>query len=173
MIDTEVVRLRRLRNTALWARAIAAALDSRQKRRNSLFFRTQLSCWRVARTVTGKLRAHPYPRYQREPGGLHAAFTRSGASFLGTVAQRRGRSLQILALELQRVARELDDARALTRSTDLSDDFGRSQVQIRSLIKELDCGVRNEARHEAQSHHEIVPQAAAPVDNESWPYLAL
>jgi hypothetical protein len=173
MIDTEVARLRRLRNTALWARAIAAVLDSRQTRRNSVFFRTQLSCWRVARTVTGKLRAHPSPRYQREPGGLHAACTRGGASVLGSVAQRRGRSLQILAVELQRVARELDDARALTWSTELSDDFGRSQVQIRSLIKELDFGARNEARHEAHSHHEMAPQTEAPVDNESWPYLAL
>jgi hypothetical protein len=173
MSDTEVLRLRRLRNTALWARAIAAVLDSRQTRRNSVFFRTQLSCWRVARTVTGKLRAHPHPRYQREPGGLHAACTRGGASFLGAVAQRRGRSLQILALELQRVARELDDARALTRSADLSDDFGRSQIQIRSLIKELDCAARNEARQEVQAQHEIAPQTVASVESENWPYLAL
>jgi hypothetical protein len=172
MIDAEVGRLRRLRKTALWARAIATALDSTQARRNSLFFRTQLSCWQVSRHVTGKLRAHPYPRYQREPGALRTACTRSGARFLGTIARRRGRGLQILGLELQRVARELDDARALTLSPQLSDDLGRSQVQIRSLIKELDVAARNEARHEI-AHHEIAAPVEAPAEGESWPYLAL
>jgi hypothetical protein len=172
MIDAEVVRLRRLRKTALWARAIATALDSAQTRRSSVFFRTQLSCWQVARNVTGTLRAHPYPRYQREPGAMHTACTRSGAGFLGTIARRRGRSLQILGLELQRVARQLDDARALTWSPQLSDDLGRSQVQIRSLIKQLDVGACNQARHEA-GHHEIAPPVEATADGESWPYLAL
>jgi hypothetical protein len=172
-----------LRNTALWCRAIAARLDARQTRRNSVFARTQLCCWRLARTVTGKLRAHPYPRYQREPGAVHRACTRGGAGFLGAIARRRGRSLQILALELQRVGRELDDARALTLSKDLSDQFGRSQLELRSLIKELDSGVRNEARTGARTEarnatrHEagaepMAAQAEAPV-GESWPYLAL
>jgi len=34
----------------------------------------------------------------------------------------------------------LDDARALTWSSELSDSLGRSQTQIRALIKELDDG---------------------------------
>jgi hypothetical protein len=128
----------------------------------------QLSCWQLCRTLTGRLRAHPYPPYQREPGSLHVACTRAGAKFLAALAQTRGRGPRILSVELQRVARELDDARALTWSKELSDAFGRTQTQLRSLLMELDSGVRNEP----QLHHEPVVQEEAPAV-QSWPYLAL
>ncbi len=62
-----------------------------------------------------------------------------------TIASHRGRSLQTLSGELRRVVGELDDARNLTWSAELSDTFGRSQTQIRSLIQELDARARNEA----------------------------
>jgi hypothetical protein len=79
---------------------------------------------------------------------------------------------------LRRVARELDDARALTLSSDLSDTLGRSQTRIRGLIQELDA----DARNEAGSRHETAPRVetrTGAVRNDSgsvagnWPYLAI
>jgi len=70
MIDAEVMRLRRLRNTVLRARAMARMLDSHSGRLNSVFSRSAIDCWRVARVITGKLRAHPYLPYQQGPGDL-------------------------------------------------------------------------------------------------------
>jgi len=173
MIDTEVTRLRRLRNTVLRARALAAELETAQSRRNSLFSRTAVNCWQIARVVTGRLRAHPYLSYQRGPTALDA-FTGAGRAALLGMASRYGRrNLEVLSLELQRVARELDDARALTWSAELSDTFGRSQIQIRRLIAEIDLP---RASHDAR-----VPRAearsAAVGDTASnvagnWPYLA-
>jgi len=145
MIDTEVTRLRRLRNTALRARAVAAALNSDPAPRDSAFSRSAASCWRIARVVTGRLRAHPYLSYQRGPSELRGVYDRLSAGLLGAIARYRGQTQQIFAEELRRVARELDDARALTLSPDLSDTLGRSQTQIRRLIKELDVGALNEA----------------------------
>ncbi len=140
MIDTEVARLRRLRNTALRARALAAALDSDPARLGSVFSRGAVNCWQIARVIT------------------HHA----------------------LSDELRGVARELDDARALTWSSDLSDALGRSQRQIRGLIEELDAdaGVRTASG----SRHETAPRAetriAAVRDDAgsvagNWPYLAI
>src|SRR5258708_5528195 len=145
MIDTEVMRLRRLRNTALSARAIAAALESNPARRDSPFSRGAVSCWQIARVITGRLRAHPYLSYQRGPSGVRGICGRVSAGVRGAIARSRDLSLQIFCGELQRVARELNDARALTWSADLGDALGRSQTQIRKLIKELDVGARNEA----------------------------
>jgi len=176
MIDAEVMRLRRLRNTALRARAVAAVLDAHPQRRYSVFSRSAQSCWQIARVVTGRLRAHPYLSYQRGPSNVRRVYDRVSASMLGGIARRRDRSLQIFSAELRRVARELDDARALTWSADLSDTFGRSQTQIRRLIKELDAG----ARKEAGSQREAIPRVEvrlSPLRDEgrvpgNWPYLA-
>jgi hypothetical protein len=80
-------------------------------------------------------------------------------------------------LELQHVVRELDDARALTWSAELSDTFGRSQRQIRRLIEELNAGARHEARSD---HHTVTRQALAAAHQKegggaasNWPYLAI
>jgi hypothetical protein len=82
-----------------------------------------------------------------------------------------------LSAELQSVARELDDARALTWSTDLSDTFGRSQAQLRRLMAEVEAGARKEAGKDAGSRSVIVPDAASAGGEEAnlagnWPYLA-
>jgi hypothetical protein len=178
MIDTEVTRLRRLRNTALRARAVAAVLDSDSARRGSVFSRSAVNCWRIARVITGLLRGHPYLSYQRGPSELRGLYDRVSAGLLGGIARYRGRSLQIFSDELRRVARELDDARALTLSSDLSDTLGRSQTRIRGLIQELDA----DARNEAGSRHETAPRVetrTGAVRNDSgsvagnWPYLAI
>jgi hypothetical protein len=207
MIDTEVMRLRRLRNTALSARALAAALESSTAlsaralaaalesstalsaralaaalesdpaQRDSPFSRGAVSCWQIARVITGRLRAHPYLSYQRGPSGVRGICDRVSAGVRSAVARSRDLRLQILSRELRRVARELNDARALTWSADLGDALGRSQTQIRGLIKELDVGARNEAG----LHHESAPwvhaRTGAVGDDAgsaagNWPYLA-
>ena len=177
MIDTEVQRLRRLRNTALRARALAAALETRPTRSGSVLSRSAASCWLIARVVTGRLRAHPYLHYQRGPGAMRIAYDEISARVFGGIARLRGRGLQSLAGELQRVVRELADARALTWSADLSDTFGRSQAQIGKLIKEIDAGMRNEGGPEHKTVARLDPGPGASVDSPgsatgNWPYLA-
>jgi hypothetical protein len=182
MIDAEVMRLRRLRNTVLRARAIAAALRSGSVPGTPVFSRSALTCWRIARVITGWLRAHPYLSYQQDPSELRSLYDRISADLLARAAHYRGRSLHFFSDELRRVARELDDARALTWSPDLSDNLGRSQTQIRDLLKELDGGVRAEA-----DSHETIRRAEArtsPFRGDAgrhadsgvagnWPYLAI
>jgi len=178
MIDTEVTRLRRLRNTALRARAVASTLDSGPPRRDSVFSRGAVNCWRIARVITGLLRAHPYLSYQRGPSEVRGVYDHINAGVLGAFARYRGRSHETLSDELRGVARELDDARALTLSSALSDTLGRSQMQIRALIKELDAS----ARHETGSRHEPAPRVETRIGavgddsnrvEGSWPYLAI
>ncbi len=177
MIDTEVQRLRRLRNTALRARALAVALHSgRPMRCSPLLSRSALACWHIARVVSGRLRAHPYPRYQRGPSSLRMVCEQISANWIGGIAHRRGRGLHTLSGELRRVVGELADARALTWSAELSDTFGRSQALLEGLIKEALAGVRGESgHHDANSLADAAP--GARVDNSgnvaaNWPYLA-
>lgn len=175
MIDTEVIRLRGLRNTVLKARAVAAALNTEGAGRDSVFSRSAVRSWQIARVITGWLRAHPYLSYQRDPSELRGLYDRMSADLLARFAHYRGRSLQALLRELQRVARELDDARALTWSSDMSDSLGRSQKQIRMLIDELGADVRTEAG----SHRETVGRVASARNARegavaaNWPYLAI
>jgi hypothetical protein len=178
MIDTsEVIRLRRLRNTALRARAIAAALDSDPTERRSVLSAGAQLCWRIARLMTGRLRAHPYLSYQRGPSEVRAAYHRVSAAILGAIARYRGRPCQIYAGELRHVARELDDTRALTWSVDLSDALDRLLTQIRRLLQELDAGalaeagVQRETAPRAGVRAEAVREEAKTIAGD-WPYLA-
>jgi hypothetical protein len=107
---------------------------------------------------------------------VRIAYEGISAGVTGAIARRRGSGLKILSIELQRVSRELADARALTWSADLSDTFGRSHAQIERLIKEVDAGVRSEAG----SYHETDSLGnagtCASVDHSGnaaaiWPYL--
>jgi hypothetical protein len=178
MIDNEVTRLRRLRNTALRVRAFAATLDFDSARRGSVFSRSAVSCWHVARVITGLLRGHPYLSYQQGPSELRGVYHRVSAGLLGGIARYRGRSLQSFSAELRSVARELDDARALTWSSDLSDTLGRSQTRIRALIKELDAGARNEVGSRHETAPRVETRTGAVRDDSgsvagNWPYLAI
>ncbi len=175
MIDAEVMRLRRLRNRVLWARALAVAMDS-DLPRGSVYARGAVTCWRIACVVTGRLRAHPYASYQRGPGALRAAHGMATAWVRAAVARHRGRSLQTYAQALQLAVSELDDARALTWSGELSDSFGRLQRQMRRLIDEVESGARREAgtalpvaRTEGRSG--TSRQNARSLAG-NWPYLA-
>jgi hypothetical protein len=177
MIDTEIIRLRRLRNTALRARAMARVLDAHPGKINSLFARSAQDCWRIARVITGKLRAHPYLAYQRAPGDLRTVYNHLSATVLGGIAQRRGRRWRRIAVELQRVSRELDDVRALTWSSELSDSLGRSQMQIRSLVMEVELAAHKEGGSTYQPARMVT---AVKVDGRRvssgagpWPYLAI
>jgi hypothetical protein len=177
MIDSEVLRLRRLRDTALRVRAIAAVLDSHPARRSSVIARSGHSCWRIARVITGTLRAHPYLNYQQGPSEGRAVCDRIRAGLLGGIARYRGRSLQTFCAELQRVAHELDDTRALTWSADLSDALGRSQTQMRRLIKELDAAARAEAGSRIETDTRGEARSVTLRDETgsvagNWPYLA-
>jgi hypothetical protein len=184
MIDMEVMRLRRLRNAALRARAFAAVMDSNGSGHHSngsghhsVVFRSGLSCWGIARAATGVLRGHPYLSYQQGPGGLRAAYDHINALVSAAIARTRGRTLSVYLQALRRVVRELDDTRALTRSTELSDTLGRAQVKIRRLLRELDVA----ALVEAGSSGEIAALFNAPAGIRDdvhalvgdWPYLAL
>lgn len=176
MMDAEVMRLRRLRNRVLEARALAVAMGSHGPRRNSVYARGAVTCWRIACIVTGRLRAHPYASYQRGPGVLRTVHGMACAWVMAAVARRRGRTLRIYAQALQLAASELDDARALTWSGELSDAFGRLQGQLRTLIHDLEPGARQEAgaaappaRAEARPH--ISRRDAAGLAG-NWPYLA-
>ena len=160
MIDAEVIRLRRLRDKALKARAIAGAMHA-DGSKDSLLARGAVSCWAIARVATGQLRSHPYRRYQRGPSVLRSLYDRVGAHLLGQAAERQGTALKAYAAQLRRVARELDDVRALTWLPDLSDTLGRSQTHLRSLIRELDAATRPaRVRH---GEHGV---------EANWPYLA-
>jgi hypothetical protein len=179
MIDIEVVRLRQLRNTALRARAIATALDARHSDSDSVFSRSALACWRIARVVTGKLRAHPYESYQRGPGYLHSLADGVVAALMGGVARLRGGRFGMYTGPLRKVARRLDDARALTWSPTLSDTLGRLQAEIRLLTQELEADARAEAgsRTELAARVEVVVGFKGGSDASgvaaNWPYLAL
>jgi hypothetical protein len=179
MIDIEVVRLRQLRNTALRARAIAIALDARHSDKDSVLSRSALACWRIARVITGKLRAHPYESYQRDPGYLHSLTDGAVAALVGGVARLRGGRFGMYAGPLRKVARRLDDARALTWSPTLSDALGRLQAEIRLLTRELEANARAEAgpRSEIAARVEVVVGFRGRSDASgvaaNWPYLAL
>jgi hypothetical protein len=174
MIDAEVMRLRRLRDTALRARALAAVLKTSDPRRHSVFSRSAVSCWQIARTITGRLRGHPDLSYQRGPSELRTLMDGIRANFLGSTARDRKRSLAMLAHEVQVVARELDDARALTWSAELSDDFGRAQIQMRRLISDLGGSRQGTGLRaiRAPALGRAISDGANDVAG-NWPYLAL
>ena len=60
--------------------------------------------------------------------------------------------------------------------SELSDNFGRSQAQLRGLMAEVEAGARKEAGKEAGSRSVIVPDTRASAEDGSlagnWPYLA-
>jgi hypothetical protein len=176
MNDAEVARLRELRNVALRVRALAKGLDGDPTVEDSIFKRSAVLCWNIARIATGRLRAHPYLRYQKGPGLVRRWSDRIGASASAMLARYQGRSLIVHAAELQLLARELDDARALTWSPDLSDALGRAQWRMRRLAGELHAAdprehaIGNAARTEAQASDKTLGNIEVAGD---WPYLAI
>jgi hypothetical protein len=175
MIDREVERLRRLRAAALRVRAVARAL----RPGDTLLNRGRCAAWRVARTVSGRLRAHPYGSFQKDAGiGVVVANSLAAANAALGVKTRHQGLLRFEAI-LRSLARELSDVRALTSASDLNDSFGRSQIEIRALLAAL--GVETRGVNETRGVHRSETSAMAPpVTNAGseitvdcdWPYLA-
>jgi hypothetical protein len=179
MIDAEVLRLRKLRNVALRARALAKILDSDSAQEQSVLARSAAVCWTIARVASGRLKAHPYLSYQRGPSQLRELTDGLIASLIGLNARRQNRRLSVYAQQLQTVAREVDDARALTWSPDLSDALGRMQIQMRRLAHELAQGAHGEsgvslvARAKGAAAAETSNALEQIAVDSSWPYLAI
>jgi hypothetical protein len=178
MSDTEVARLRRLRGSALRVRSIARALGSaRWASNDTLMSRGACTSWRLARMVTGHLRAHPYVRYQKDAGFGCRVCNRVLAGFLAVSSRNRTRALMEYEARLRRLLRQLDDARALTWTPHLSDSFGRSQLEIKSLLAALadeTNGVQESSRAPKRGPSITASRAedfGAPIQGD-WPYLA-
>jgi hypothetical protein len=138
MIDPEVARLRRLRDEALRVREIARRLGTaRWGIEDPLLERGACAGWRIVRVVTGKLIEHPYLRYQQGAPVGSLIGNRLAAEWIGLVSKDRPSGLKVYASELESLSRTLGDARALTRSTDFSDALGRSQGELKALLRTL------------------------------------
>ena len=179
MIDAEVVRLRKLRNVALRARALARALEF-DSIDHCVFAKSAVMCWTLSRIATGRLRAHPYLSYQQGPSRIREFTDRVVASIAAFTARRQNRRFSAYAPELQSVAREVADVRALTWSADLSDALGRVQLQLRGLAKQLDAGAQHEVGAVAMPRIKAIVRAEAnddPLEDmqtaPNWPYLAI
>lgn len=177
MIDAEVLRLRKLRNVALRARAFAKTLDSDSTQKQSVFARSAVVCWTIARIASGRLRAHPYLSYQQGPSQLRDLADGWMAAFVALNARRRNRRISVYAQQWQTVAREVDDVRALTWSPDLSDALGRMQIHMRRLANELDLGAIGETGAAALPRTPARVETSIALDeiavDDSWPYLAI
>ena len=178
MIDADVMRLRQLRNMALRVRAVAAVLGTECTTQQSAIATSALVCWRVARLVTGRLWAHPNLSYQKRPHRIRHMLDRAVAFLIGATARNRGRALRAYAAQLQNLARELDDTRALTWDQDWSDTLGRAQRQLRGLMQQLPAVPSRTARvaerriaasSRLSSNGRRLDDVAIPND---WPYLA-
>jgi hypothetical protein len=138
MIDPEVARLRRLRDEALRVREIARRLGTaRWGIEDPLLARGACAGWRIVRVVTGKLIEHPYLRYQQGAGVGSLIGNRLAAEWIALVSKDRPSGLKAYASELESLSRTVGDARALTRSTDFSDALGRSQSELKTLLRTL------------------------------------
>jgi hypothetical protein len=179
MIDAEVLRLRKLRNVALRARALAKVLDSDSTQEQSAFARSAVICWTIARVASGRLRAHPYLSYQQGPSRLRDVADGLVASLVAMSARRRNRTVNVYAQQLQTVAHEVDDVRALTWSPELSDALGRMQIQLRRLAHELDLDALGESGIAMLPRAKAMARAATSNSLEEitadtgWPYLAI
>ena len=178
MIDAEVVRLRKLRNVALRARALAKALESDSIDR-CVFAKSAVMCWTISRIAAGRLRAHPYLSYQQGPSRIRELADRAIASIAAFTARRKNRRFTMYAPEFQSVAREVADVRALTWSPDLSDALGRAQLQLRALAQQLDAGAYHESGAVSMPRVSVIARAEAnggaleDLGETNWPYLAI
>jgi hypothetical protein len=156
------------------ARSLAGAATTK----HLLLTRGGCAAWRVARAVTGRLRAQPSARWQKDAGILVVTVNALIAA-IAALGTRRDSVLKRFAGELKLLARELDDARALTWVADLSDSFGRSQVEVRSLLSALADEARGRLCDGAAARD--APPVMTPVGSDAphfgpaaaadWPYL--
>jgi hypothetical protein len=181
MIDTEVERLQRLRASALRLRAVARALaQTKGMAHDPLLHQGACAAWRVARMVSGRLRAHPFAKFQRDAGFGTLLGNAVAARFAALGASSRLQAIKAFETQLKSVSRQLNDARALAWSADLSDALGRSQLEIRSLAAAAEFALFDACDSYAQHAGarpltvRSVPRLRSPSPAGSdWPYLAL
>jgi hypothetical protein len=162
MIDAEVMRLRRLRRAALLTRALARSLH---------FARSGVAAWSIARLINGKLWAHPNLSCQQGPGALQTLTDQALAALTAFVATKQGRPHGVFAQQLQILAREVNDVRALTWSPDLSDALGRAQWQLLRSLQDLNAGIQREGG--APIAVRAAAQSEGSAGTTDWPYLAI
>jgi hypothetical protein len=154
-------------------------LETDSTNHDSVLTMGAVKLWTVVRIVTGQLRAHPYLPYQQDASTLRLFLERADASLKGVAARWQRRPLSVFAEQLQLVARELDDVRALTRSQPLSDALGRSQLQLRRVLQDLAQAARGEngayglSRMDANNRPAPKTTALGQVAASDWPYLAI
>jgi hypothetical protein len=170
MIEAEVIRLRRLRRAALLTRALARSLQSGRSTQGA-FARSGVAAWGIARLANGKLWSHPNLSYQQGPGALQTLIDRALAAATAFVARKQGRPYGVFAQQLQILAREVDDVRALTWSADLSDVLGRAQWQLLRALQDLNAGIHREGG--APIAVRAAAPSAASANPTDWPYLAI
>jgi len=132
----------------------------------------------VARTVSGRLRAHPYGSFQKDAGiGVVVANSLAAANAaLGVKTRQQG--LLRFEAHLRSLARELSDVRALTSASDLNDSFARSQIEIRTLLSALAYETRGlyetprAQLSEASAMAPVTDAGSAITVDSDWPYLA-
>jgi hypothetical protein len=157
---------------------LAKALESDSVDR-CVFAKSAVTCWTISRIATGRLRAHPYLSYQQDPSRTRELADRAIASIFAFTARRQNRRFTVYAPELQSVAREVADVRALTWSADLSDALGRVQLQLRALAQQLDAGAHHESGAVSTSRVNAIVRAEAnggaleDMGETTWPYLAI
>jgi hypothetical protein len=177
MIDQEVARLRRLRVEALRVREVARALGSARWANDDAFFsRGAGAGWRIARVASGKLKAHPYLQYQRGVAVGALVRNRVVAMLIAMIAKNRLQGLRAYEAELLVLMKQLEDARALTWSTEFSDTLGRSLAEVRALMTDIAMETKSEipaARQPAQPARtdSLVGELAKTIEGD-WPYLA-
>jgi hypothetical protein len=178
MTDPEVARLRRLRGEALRVRSIARALGStRWATDDALLSRGACASWRIARVVSGRLKAHPYLRYQKGLSFGALVHNRLVASYLAMVNKDRVQGLKEYESQLHSLARQLDDTRVLSWSSDFSDALGRSQYEIRSILEDLAPVTKSalpafeRLPKRAPRTDRLVGELAQTIEGD-WPYLA-
>ncbi len=166
---------------------------------DGLLDRGRCAAWRLARTVSGHLRGHPYASFQKDAGlavVLSNSLTAAGAAW-GVKTRRQ--ALVRFDAELRALFRQLCDVRALTRIAGLDESLGRSQIELRALLAALahETGARKTGAHETikvasraipdapatpadlMSHRAARAAAASPRPlvaraalESNWPYLA-
>jgi hypothetical protein len=176
MIDAEVERLRRLRGSALRLRAVARQLGAHKAALNDpLMNRGACAAWRVARTVSGRLRAHPFADFQKDPGFGVLLGNSLAAKTASLGASNRVQVLRVLERQIKRVSRQLDDARAMAWSEELSSMLARSQREMRSLAADVERATYGACEAYAQPTKLAQATKSAPVGHAQgdWPFIAL
>lgn len=171
MIDAEISRLRRLRDAALGTRALARALNPTGS--DPAMTHAAMLCWSIAKIAAGRLRAHPYPEYQRDQSAARRRWDDVCATIEAPIARRLRREHQTLAGDLQSVARELDRSRALSRLQDLSDAFGRMQLRMRAVQETIARRARTSEQAVRTAMDRADQGSEAAAVGSAMPYLSL